>query len=145
MKKSLAALIAGVVFGTGLSISGMTNPEVVLAFLTLDGNWDPSLVLVMASAIAVTALGYRAAASRVAPLFDSEFHRPTRAGIDRRLIVGAVVFGAGWGLAGYCPGPAIVGALTLDPRALAFLPGFVAALLAFEILPKPTTPQLDDA
>ena len=145
MSKSLAALIAGVVFGTGLSISGMTNPQVVLAFLTLDGNWDPSLMLVMASAIAVTALGYRATTNRVAPLFDSEFHQPARAGIDQRLVLGAVVFGAGWGLAGYCPGPAIVGALTLDPRALAFLPGFIAALLAFEILPKPTAAQLDDA
>ncbi|MFP6814082.1 MAG: DUF6691 family protein, partial [Pseudomonadales bacterium] len=86
-----------------------------------------------------------AAASRIAPLFDSEFHRPVLAGIDRRLVLGAVVFGTGWGLVGYCPGPAIVGALTLDPRALAFLPGFVAALLAFEIVPKPTIPQLDDA
>jgi uncharacterized membrane protein YedE/YeeE len=145
VSKSLAALIAGVVFGTGLSISGMTDPQVVLAFLTLNANWDPSLMLVMVSAIAVTALGYRAATSRIAPLFDSEFHRPVLAGIDRRLVLGAVVFGTGWGLVGYCPGPAIVGALTLDPRALAFLPGFVAALLAFEIVPKPTIPQLDDA
>ncbi len=145
MSRSLAALIAGTIFGTGLSISGMTNPDVVLAFLTLDSTWDASLLLVMTSAVAVTALGYLASAHRDAPLFDREFHLPARAGIDRRLLLGAVVFGAGWGLSGYCPGPAIVGALTLDPRALAFLPGFIAALLAFEGLPKPTAPQLDDA
>jgi uncharacterized membrane protein YedE/YeeE len=141
MMGPFAALLAGAVFGLGLSVSGMADPTIVLAFLTLDSGWNASLLVVMAAAVTVTTIGYRLAGSRAAPLLDSEFHAPARRDIDRRLILGAIVFGAGWGLAGYCPGPAIVGALTLDPRALAFLPGFVVGMIAFEAVPKPSTRQ----
>ncbi|NIP16636.1 MAG: YeeE/YedE family protein [Pseudomonadales bacterium] len=140
-----AALLAGTVFGLGLSISGMADPTVVLSFLILGSGWNASLLVVMAAAVAVTTMGYRLAGSRAAPLLDSEFHAPTRRDIDGRLILGAIVFGIGWGLAGYCPGPAIVGALTLDPRALAFLPGFVVGMFAFEALPKPSARQTGQA
>jgi uncharacterized membrane protein YedE/YeeE len=141
MMGPFAALLAGAVFGLGLSVSGMADPTIVLAFLTLDSGWNASLLVVMAAAVTVTTIGYRLAGSRAAPLLDSEFHAPARRDIDRRLILGAIVFGAGWGLAGYCPGPAIVGALTLDPRALAFLPGFVVGMIAFEAVPKPSARQ----
>ena len=142
MSKKLAALIAGTIFGLGLSISGMANPDVVLAFLTLGDGWNPALLLVMASAVAITAAGYVAVDRRAAPLFEQEFQRPAPTAIDGRLLLGALIFGTGWGLAGYCPGPAIVGALTLDPRALVFLPAFVGGMLAFEGLPKAVPPQI---
>ncbi|MDH3642030.1 MAG: YeeE/YedE family protein [Gammaproteobacteria bacterium] len=142
MSKPIAALIGGIVFGTGLSVSGMSDPEVVLGFLTVDGGWNPALLLVMASAVTVTALGYLAIGRRSAPLFDTRFHPPARTAIDGRLLLGAIIFGIGWGVAGYCPGPAIVGAFTLDPRALVFLPGFIVGMLAFEGLPKPAPPQI---
>ena len=142
MLKPLAALLAGTIFGIGLVISGMSNPEVVLAFLTLTSSWNPSLLFVMASAVAVTAAGYLATGHRAAPLFDTAFRVPEQAGIDRRLLLGACIFGVGWGLSGYCPGPALVGAFTLDPRALVFLPGFVVGMLAYEGLPKPAPPQI---
>ena len=137
----LAALLAGAVFGLGLSLSGMANPSVVLAFLTIGPGWDESLLLVMAAAVLVTSVGYRLVLARGKPLLDDSFHATARTDIDRRLILGAVVFGVGWGLAGYCPGPAIVGTLTLDPRALAFLPGFVVGMIAFEGVPKPSSRQ----
>ena len=105
--KNLAALIAGLVFGLGLIISGMSNPAKVLAFLDLSGEWDPSLLLVMLSGLAVTALGYRWAGQMSAPLFAGRFQIPTRRDIDWRLVFGAVIFGLGWGLAGLCPGPAL--------------------------------------
>jgi uncharacterized membrane protein YedE/YeeE len=155
MNGPLSGLVAGTIFGIGLSISGMSDPEVVLSFLTLSSHWNPALLAVMASAIAVAAVGYVAVNKRATPLFDEAFHLPERTDIDTRLILGAVVFGVGWGLAGYCPGPAIVGAFTLDPRAWIFLPGFVAGMLAFQGVEKarlsreglrsPGTPQLDDA
>jgi uncharacterized membrane protein YedE/YeeE len=145
MSTPLAALIAGTIFGIGLTISGMSDPDVVLAFLTVDGGWNPALLLTMASAVVVTALGYLATNSRAAPLFDDQYHLPASIGVDRRLLLGAVVFGVGWGMAGYCPGPAIVGALTLDPRAWVFLPGFILGMLAYQGLPEPAASQLDDA
>ena len=142
MSKPIAALIGGIVFGTGLSVSGMSDPQVVLGFLTLDSGWNPALLLVMASAVTVTGLGYLAIGRRSAPLFDAQFHLPASTAIDGRLLLGSIIFGIGWGVAGYCPGPAIVGAFTLDPRALVFLPGFIVGMLAFEGLPKPVPPQI---
>jgi uncharacterized membrane protein YedE/YeeE len=143
MSKSLAALVAGAVFGLGLSLSGMTDPEVVLGFLTVASGWNPALLLVMASAVTVTGIGYLITGRRAAPLFEAQFQLPEHLNIDGRLLLGATVFGVGWGLAGYCPGPALVGAFTLDPRALVFLPGFIVGMLAFEGLPKPAPPQIE--
>ena len=131
-----AALLAGLVFGLGLTLSGMTNPDKVLAFLTLSEHWDPTLIAVLASAVSVTAIGYALVGRLPAPLFDSRFHAPTERGIDARLVAGAVIFGVGWGIAGYCPGPAIVGALTLDPRAAVFLAAMLVGAVGFRFVDR---------
>ena len=107
-RRSLAALVAGTLFGVGLAISQMVNPEKVLAFLTIVSDWDPSLAFVMLGAIVVTFIGYRWSASRP-PLFADSHSLPSSTTLDRKLVTGAVIFGLGWGLAGYCPGPAIAG------------------------------------
>ena len=106
--KPLIGFLAGLVFGLGLLVSGMTDPVRVLGFLDLAGAWDPSLAFVMLGAVATTALGYRLVLRRAHPLCDTDFHLPTVKRIDRRLLLGAALFGTGWGLAGYCPGPVIV-------------------------------------
>ncbi len=131
--KPLSGLLAGIIFGMGLVVSGMTEPANVIAFLNLSAGWSPALLLVMGSALVVTGIGYRLAGRRAAPLFDSTFHRPTANRIDRRLMTGSALFGIGWGVAGYCPGPAIVGAFTLDSRAILFVAAYAAGTLAFEL------------
>jgi uncharacterized membrane protein YedE/YeeE len=130
--QNISGLLAGIVFGAGLAIAGMTDPNKVLAFLTLTRDWDPSLVYVLGAAVVVAALGYRLVGSRAAPLFDEEFHAPSASNIDGRLLGGAALFGIGWGVAGFCPGPALVGVMTLDPRAAVFLVAFVAGMLIYE-------------
>jgi len=120
-----AALIAGIIFGIGLVISGMTNPDKVIAFLTLNSNWDASLIFVMGSALLITGIGYRLAHQKSAPLFEQDFHAPAAQTIDKRLLSGSALFGIGWAFSGYCPGPAIVGAFTLDARALVFLAAYL--------------------
>ena len=132
-RRSLAALVAGTLFGVGLAISQMVNPEKVLAFLTVVGDWDPSLAFVMLGAIVVTFFGYRWSASRP-PLFADSHSLPTSTTLDRQLVIGAVVFGLGWGLAGYCPGPAIAGLSSgsIEP------PVFLAAMIAGGLLAKVT-------
>ena len=128
------ALLSGACFGAGLVISGMTDPEVVLAFLTLDGNWNPALIVVMGSAVVVASLGFAFARRREAPFADAEFHEPSASSPDTRLLLGAAVFGIGWGLSGYCPGPAIVGAASVDVRALIFLAAYLAGITIYERL-----------
>lgn len=125
-------LIGGIVFGDGLVVAGMTDPAKVLAYLTLNQNWDPTLIFVLGAAVVFAAVGYRLVGMRTAPLFDDEFHAPTSWLIDRRLLGGSAVFGLGWRIAGFCPGPALVGLMTLDPRAAVFLVAFVAGLLIYE-------------
>ena len=117
----LAALAAGVLFGLGLTLSGMVDPANVLAFLTLDSGWNPALILVMGSALGVAAVGYRWVLRRSQPLFATAFSLPERTDLDLPLLAGAALFGVGWGLSGYCPGPALVGAFFADARALLFL------------------------
>lgn len=131
--KAMAALIAGVIFGAGLVLSGMTEPGNVIAFLNLAPGWSPALMLVMGSALLTAAVGYRLAGKRLRPLFDEVFHTPTATFVDGRLVSGAVLFGIGWGLAGYCPGPAIVGAFALDQRALIFIAAYLIGTIAFEV------------
>jgi uncharacterized membrane protein YedE/YeeE len=142
MKQILSGLLAGILFGIGLAVSGMTDPNKVLAFLTLDANWDPALLLVLGSALITAAIGYAIVNRRAAPLFDVEFHTPGRTALDGRLLGGAAIFGVGWGVAGFCPGPAIVAALTLDIRAWLFLPAFVVGMVVYEVFLLPrTAPQ----
>jgi len=106
MLKHLSVLFYGMIFGAGLAVSGMTDTHKVQGFLDVFNNWDYALVLVMASAVSVTLLGYRLVFKRQSPSFDDRFHLPELRGVDRRLLIGAVLFGIGWGLYGYCPGPA---------------------------------------
>ena len=129
----LAALAAGLLFGIGLAFAGMTDPAVVLGFLDLFGRWNPALLFVMAGAVAVTFVGFRVVLGRGAPVFAPRFHMPTSTDIDAPLIVGASLFGLGWGLAGYCPGPAIASLASFDRDVLLF----VAAMLAGMALARP--------
>jgi uncharacterized membrane protein YedE/YeeE len=113
------------VFGLGLLISGMANPAKVLNFLDAAGSWDPSLAFVMAGAVAVTFVGYRFAWRRPAPLLADRFYLPTAKDIDRPLLLGAAIFGIGWGLAGFCPGPALVSLPLLAKGTIAFVPAMI--------------------
>ncbi|MEM7159762.1 MAG: YeeE/YedE family protein [Myxococcota bacterium] len=131
MKPTSTALLCGVVFGLGLGLAGMTNPAKVLSFLDVTGDWDPSLAFVMAGAIAVYAPAYRLVTRRSAPHLGPRFHLPTRRDIDARLVVGALLFGAGWGLGGFCPGPALVSAAGLGRSALVFTVAMVFGMAVF--------------
>jgi len=126
MKSILIAGLIGLVFGTGIVLSGMANPAVVLGFFDVAGAWDPSLAYVMASALLVTTIGYRVVLRRPAPVLDTRFHLPTARKVDRTLLAGAAIFGVGWGIAGFCPGGAIP-ALGLGESS-AWI--FVASMLA---------------
>lgn len=111
--KIFSALLAGMLFGLGLAISGMMNPAKVVNFLDLSGSWDPSLALVMGGALLLTIPGFRWVTGRSVPTFDMQFHLPTRRDIDSRLLLGAMLFGIGWALVGLCPGPALAALVTL--------------------------------
>jgi uncharacterized protein len=124
-----SALLAGVLFGAGLAVAGMTNPAKVLNFLDVAGGWDPSLLLVMAAAVAVTLVTVKATLRRPAPLFDEGFHVPTRRQIDVPLLAGAAIFGVGWGLAGFCPGPALASLASLSPDAGFFVLAMAGGML----------------
>ena len=121
-----AALIAGALFGVGLMLSGMANPAKVLGFLDLFGQWDPSLAFVMAGAIAVGVIAFFVARRRGRSWLGTPIQLPSATGVTARLVLGSAVFGIGWGLAGFCPGPALVALGAGVPKAV----GFVAAMLA---------------
>lgn len=121
MRSILSAGLSGLIFGLGLVISGMVNPAKVLNFLDVAGTWDPSLALVMGGALVVTFIGYRLVLGRETPFFEGKFQLPTKTTLDARLIGGSALFGVGWGLAGFCPGPAITAAGLALPQALLFL------------------------
>jgi len=129
MRAALAALCAGALFGAGLTVSQMVDPAKVLAFLDFAGDWDPSLALLMAAAVGVTALGYRLVWRRPHPLFAARFELPTRRGLDLRLVCGAALFGLGWGLIGFCPGPAIAALARPSGWGLVFVGALVAGTL----------------
>ncbi|MDD9909488.1 MAG: YeeE/YedE family protein [Ahrensia sp.] len=122
--------LCGLIFGVGLVISGMANPAKVLNFLDVFGNWDPSLAFVMGSAVLVTFVGYRWVLGRAAPLFDARFHLPTRSDIDGQLLTGAGLFGIGWGLGGFCPGPAYVALPLASFGIAAFFPAMLIGMWA---------------
>jgi uncharacterized membrane protein YedE/YeeE len=126
--RALAGLIAGLIFGAGLAVSGMADPAKVLNFLDIAGRWDPSLAFVMAGAVAVSFVGFRLAWRRPAPLLMDRFDLPAATAVDRRLVAGAAIFGVGWGIGGFCPGPAITSLALAEPGTLVFVPAMAAGL-----------------
>lgn len=124
--QALASLLAGTVFGVGLAVAEMTDPRKVLGFLDLAGDWDPSLLLVLGGAVALAAVAFRAILHRPRPVLDERFHLPAARAVDAPLLTGAALFGIGWGLAGYCPGPAIASLGLLNPEALWTVPAMAA-------------------
>jgi uncharacterized membrane protein YedE/YeeE len=131
MARLVVALISGLLFGLGLTVSRMIDPAKVLGFLDLFGDWDPSVAFVMLGAIPVAALGYWLARRRIAPLCAAVYSGPTQQRIDRRLAGGAVLFGVGWGLVGYCPGPAIASIGLGNPGTWLFLAAMLAGMAGF--------------
>jgi uncharacterized membrane protein YedE/YeeE len=128
------ALLAGVIFGAGLTLSDMVNPARVSNFLDLAGSWDPTLIFVMAGGLAVTTLGYKFIFRRSTPLVDEKFHLPTQQQIDLPLVGGAALFGVGWGLAGICPGPALADLVTFEPKVLVFIAAMLVGMIAASAL-----------
>ncbi|QNK67161.1 YeeE/YedE family protein [Variovorax sp. PAMC26660] len=131
-----ASLLAGLVFGLGLILSGMANPAKVLGFLDLAGNWDPSLAFVMAGAIAVGALAFALASRRAVSFLGAEMRLPSARHIDRRLVLGSVLFGIGWGVAGFCPGPALVSLGMGGVKALVFVAAMLVGMGVFEVFER---------
>lgn len=125
MMQPLVSLVAGVVFGLGLAVAEMTNPLKVLDFLDLAGNWDPSLAFVMGGAVLVTLVSFSFVLRRPVPLYGDRFHLPTLTQLDRKLLGGAALFGIGWGLAGYCPGPALATILSGNSETWLFVPAML--------------------
>jgi len=144
VKQVLTAYAIGLIFGLGLTVSQMINPAKVLAFLDITGAWDPSLALVMASALAVTAIGYRLVWRRRRPLAGGSFQVPSTQAIDARLIGGSVLFGLGWGLAGLCPGPAIAALGTGRPDVAIFFAAMLTGMIGYRLLPQPDTALVSD-
>ena len=132
----LSALLAGLVFGLGLIVSGMANPAKVLGFLDLAGRWDPSLAFVMAGAIAVGFLAFLIARKMQRSLLGAEMKLPAPGRTDRRLVAGSVLFGMGWGLAGFCPGPGLVALGMGEPKAVVFVLAMLAGMVVFEVLER---------
>lgn len=128
----VSALLAGLIFGLGLLISGMANPAKVLGFLDISGQWDPSLAVVMAGAITVSAVGFAVARRRTRSLLGAEMKLPSSRRIDRRLVIGSAAFGAGWGIAGFCPGPALMALGMGSGKALVFVLAMLAGMAIFE-------------
>lgn len=132
MKTLITAFMVGVLFAIGLGISGMTDPEKVIGFLNFFGGWDPSLLFVMMGAIGVHVFAYRLVGRRQAPFFSAEWHFSKKTQITKSLVVGAVLFGLGWGLAGYCPGPAVASVVTLEARPLIFVLSMVVGMFLYK-------------
>lgn len=134
----LSAFLVAFLFALGLALSGMTSPARVFGFLDVFGHWDPSLLFVMAGAVGVHSLLYRLVRRRERPFFSLQFDVPTRRDIDRRLVIGAALFGAGWGIGGYCPGPGLASIATLDRRPLLFVLFMLVGMVIAKWMPRRT-------
>jgi uncharacterized membrane protein YedE/YeeE len=132
----LTEFAVGLLFGLGLIVSGMTDPGKVLGFLDLFGAWDPSLAFVMGGAVLVGLGAFAVAKRRTTSFLGGAMHLPQRRDIDRRLVVGSLTFGVGWGLAGFCPGPALVSLGALQPKALVFVLAMLAGMVSYEVAEK---------
>ncbi len=131
---NLASFVCGLIFGLGLILAGMANPAKVLSFLDLAGNWDPSLALVMGGAIAVATGAFAIAGKRARSILGAPMQLPTARDIDKRLVLGSVAFGMGWGLAGFCPGPALVALGAGMPKAIVFVGAMLVGMLGYELI-----------
>jgi uncharacterized membrane protein YedE/YeeE len=144
--RTLSALLSGLLFGVGLAMSGMLDPARVLGFLDVAGAWDPTLAFVLAGAVAVSAAGYQLARHRPRPAFAERFDIPAGRQIDAPLLAGAAIFGVGWGLAGFCPGPAIASLSLGLPRSAAFVAAMLAGMaLHRAATARPAHPSLADS
>jgi len=132
----LTEFLVGLLFGLGLMLSGMTDPGKVIGFLDLFGAWDPSLALVMGGAILVGFFAFTIAKKRTTTFLGGVLRFPTNMDIDKKLLVGSLLFGAGWGLAGFCPGPALVSMADGQPKALVFVLAMLAGMLGFELMDR---------
>lgn len=130
---TLSAFIVGLIFGIGLIFGGMTDPAKVIGFLDVTGNWNPSLAFVMGGAILVGVVAFRFANRRSTSFFGGAMHLPKSSDIDRRLVIGSLLFGAGWGMAGFCPGPALTSLGTGNPKAVIFVLAMLAGMALFEL------------
>jgi uncharacterized membrane protein YedE/YeeE len=129
----LTAFVAGLIFGLGLILSGMTNPAKIIGFLDIFGHWDPSLVLVMLGAITTTAISFHLIKNRQQSFLGKQINLPVNISIDRKLILGSLIFGIGWGLAGYCPGPSLVSILQGGYQPLVFVISMLIGMGIFEV------------
>ena len=136
MKTILSALLAGTVFGVGLTLSGMVDPNKVVNFLDVTGNWDPSLMFVLGGAVITTTIAYRFIFAQDKPLFDEDFHLPTLLKIDGKLLSGSIMFGIGWGLIGYCPGPAVASIGFRPEEPLIVVASMLVGMLLFRTIAK---------
>jgi uncharacterized protein len=138
---NLVAILGGALFGAGVCISGMVRPSKVIGFLDFDGAWDPSLLVVMASALAVSLVAWRIVAKLRTPRFGTAFPPPASPVVDARMIGGAALFGVGWGLSGYCPGPALVSLVSGVTAAFVFCGAMLAAMFVVELRNRSSSPD----
>ncbi|PIT81516.1 DUF6691 family protein [Limnohabitans sp. 15K] len=132
----IAEFVVGLLFGLGLMLSGMTDPGKVMGFLDLFGTWDPSLALVMGGAIMVGFFAFTVAKKRTSTFLGGAMRLPTNMDMDKKLVIGSLLFGAGWGLAGFCPGPALVSMADGQPKALVFVVAMLVGMLGFELMDR---------
>jgi uncharacterized membrane protein YedE/YeeE len=136
MLRQLFTLVSGLIFGIGLAVSGMVNPMKVLGFLDFAGSWDPTLMFVMGGGVVVAAIGYRMVFARGRPFFDERFHLPATTVLDARLVVGSAIFGLGWGMTGFCPGPGMASMVFGHVESFAFVLAMGLGALAARLLPE---------
>jgi len=134
MKNALAALVVGFIFALGLGLSGMTQPQKVIGFLDLFGQWDPSLIFVMIGAILVHFVTYKLIRKKNSPLLSSQWHVPTKKEITPALILGSFIFGVGWALGGFCPGPAVTSLASFDKTPIIFVASMLVGMLVFKVV-----------
>ena len=131
--QALASFLCGLIFGSGLMISGMTQPTKILGFLDIFGRWDPTLAFVMAGALAISSLGYALARRQIRPVIAAQHFWPKKTDINRPLVIGSLLFGIGWGLVGLCPGPALENLASLSPRVFVFVIAMMAGMSVFDL------------
>lgn len=136
MRNNFFSFIVGLIFAIGLGISGMTQPSKIIGFLDIFGDWDPALVFVMLGAISVHFIAYKIIRKRQTPLFSGDWHVPGRKEITPSLVFGALIFGVGWGLGGYCPGPAMVSVASFQFRPIVFVFSMLGGMLFFRLLDR---------